>query len=282
MDYVVIGAGLTGLHIAQELQNRNQTYTILEKSKGLGGRIATRRIDDLGLDHGALFLDSIDKNLPLETISTDLGHFVSGGMNQIAKLMAKDLKIMKEQKVAKLKPHDQSWHIETEEGLVLESKNVILTAPLPQALDLLSQNHLAPNENHELYAIKYTKALILLVTLESTENFSSSIFEGHHFQFMKERKLHPKGLVIQCSPEFSEKYFDQAEAVSTDEILKIFKRSPLANLKIEKSELKKWRYSRPITTYSQRFLELHPGLYLCGDGFGLPLESSKALINHLL
>jgi renalase len=282
MDYVIIGAGLTGLHIAQALENRNQTYTILEKSKGLGGRVATRRIDDLGLDHGALFLESIDLNLPLKAFSTVLGNYVPGGMNQIAKFMAKDLKILKEQKVSKLKPLDKSWHLETEEGLILESKNVILTAPLPQALDLLSQNDLAPKENHELYAINYTKALILLAILESTENFSSQIFEGHHFQFMKERQLHPEGLVIQCSPEFSEKYFDQPEAVSTDEILKIFKRSPLGNLKIEKLELKKWRYSRPIATYSQKFLELHPGLYLCGDGFGLPLESSKALINHLL
>jgi predicted NAD/FAD-dependent oxidoreductase len=38
----IIGAGLTGLTIAQEL-NTHLNVTIFEKSRGVGGRIATRR-----------------------------------------------------------------------------------------------------------------------------------------------------------------------------------------------------------------------------------------------
>ena len=282
MDYVIIGAGLTGLHIAQSLHSQNKNYVILEKSKGLGGRVATRRIDDLGLDHGANYLDEAINNMPFPLKSSEHGHYVTGGMNQIAKFMAQNLNIQKEQKLSVIKKSQAGWMLETEEGLKLETKHIIITAPVPQALELLEKNDLAPSKDHELYSIHYTKALIFLAILNSCDEMKSMSFENHSFHLMKERNLHPKGLVIQCSADFSEQYFDRPEATTVAAILDFMKRSPFGPLQIEKHELKKWRYSRPLKTYSQNFIELHPHLFLCADGFGLPLESAQALINRLL
>ncbi len=282
MEYVIVGAGLSGLQLGNALQQQNKDYLILEKSKGLGGRIATRRIDELGLDHGALFLDEKPHYSNSQIEQTTRGYFSPGGMNQIAKIMARDLKIKKEQKLSHIKKSTSGWLLKTEEGLELESQKLILTAPLPQALELLEKNDLAPIKDHELYSIQYTKALILLAILESCEGFKSTIFENHEFQLMKERNLHPKGLVLQCSAEFSELHFEDPEMTSLSAINDFIKRSPFASAKIEKSELKKWRYSRPLKTYSQPYIELHPHLFVCGDGFGLPLKSSEALINRLL
>lgn len=282
MEYVIVGAGLSGLHLGNALQQNKINYLILEKSKGLGGRIATRRIDELGLDHGALYLDEKPSSLNSLFEQTDRGYFTPGGMNQIAKSLARDLKIQKEQKLSQIKKSTSGWLLKTEEGLELETQNLILTAPLPQALELLEKNGLAPKKDHELYSIQYTKALILLAILESCEGFKSTIFENHEFQLMKERNLHPQGLVIQCSPEFSEHHFENPEMTSLSAIADFIKQSPFASAKIEKSELKKWRYSRPLKTFPQPFIELHPNLFLCGDGFGLPLQSSQLLINRLL
>lgn len=50
----IIGAGLAGLTLAHALQHKADIL-ILEKSRGVGGRMATRRIDDFAFDHGALF-----------------------------------------------------------------------------------------------------------------------------------------------------------------------------------------------------------------------------------
>lgn len=50
----VIGAGLSGLVVAQGLADRAQVR-IFEKSRGYSGRMATRRRDDYQFDHGAQF-----------------------------------------------------------------------------------------------------------------------------------------------------------------------------------------------------------------------------------
>jgi predicted NAD/FAD-dependent oxidoreductase len=41
---VVVGAGIAGLSAAEVLQARGVTVVVLEKSRGVGGRLATRRI----------------------------------------------------------------------------------------------------------------------------------------------------------------------------------------------------------------------------------------------
>jgi predicted NAD/FAD-dependent oxidoreductase len=50
---VVLGAGLTGLVAAGRLEAAGHEVTVLEKSRGAGGRMATRRRDALQFDHGA-------------------------------------------------------------------------------------------------------------------------------------------------------------------------------------------------------------------------------------
>ena len=50
----IIGAGLAGLTLARRLRGF-ASVTVLEKSRGLGGRMATRRSDNFEFDHGAQF-----------------------------------------------------------------------------------------------------------------------------------------------------------------------------------------------------------------------------------
>ena len=50
----IIGAGISGLTVAKELSKLNEV-TIFDKSRGVGGRMATKRIDDYHFDHGAQF-----------------------------------------------------------------------------------------------------------------------------------------------------------------------------------------------------------------------------------
>ena len=56
-DTIVIGAGLAGLTCARQLQQQGYKVIILDKSRGVGGRIATRRIDNIPVDRGLFFLE---------------------------------------------------------------------------------------------------------------------------------------------------------------------------------------------------------------------------------
>ncbi len=48
----VVGAGLAGLGAARALAGAGREVVVFEKSRGLGGRLATRRVEGAVLDHG--------------------------------------------------------------------------------------------------------------------------------------------------------------------------------------------------------------------------------------
>ena len=52
-EVAIVGAGIAGLAAARALDTQN--YMIFEKSRGPGGRLASKRIDDLRVDIGAQF-----------------------------------------------------------------------------------------------------------------------------------------------------------------------------------------------------------------------------------
>lgn len=56
LDVAVIGAGIAGIICAQQLRQLGYRVVVVEKSRGLGGRIATRRVQDGYADHGARYL----------------------------------------------------------------------------------------------------------------------------------------------------------------------------------------------------------------------------------
>jgi predicted NAD/FAD-dependent oxidoreductase len=61
VDTLIVGAGLSGLVLARRLQAAGQKVQILEKSRGFGGRIATKRVEDVAFDTGAQFITVRDE-----------------------------------------------------------------------------------------------------------------------------------------------------------------------------------------------------------------------------
>jgi predicted NAD/FAD-dependent oxidoreductase len=57
----IVGAGLAGAGAAYALGSTDHTVTILEKSRGVGGRAATRRRNDCRYDHGANYVKLPDE-----------------------------------------------------------------------------------------------------------------------------------------------------------------------------------------------------------------------------
>lgn len=55
-EIVVIGGGIAGLALGRELERAGKRPVILERSRGVGGRVATRRVEGQAVDHGVLFL----------------------------------------------------------------------------------------------------------------------------------------------------------------------------------------------------------------------------------
>ncbi len=57
---IVIGAGIAGLSAARALADAGAAVLVLERARGVGGRVATRRFDDQPVDFGVAFFHGRD------------------------------------------------------------------------------------------------------------------------------------------------------------------------------------------------------------------------------
>ncbi len=168
-DVAVIGAGIAGLVCAQQLTQAGYSVRIVEKSRGLGGRVATRRLYGTCADHGACYLkpkgellrrflellhqrhvleiwtDTVydfksDSGLTIANTSLPTPRYVApGGMSAIAKFLAQDLEILLNQRVIAITPTpENSWRLTLESSNEeLTAASVVVAIPAPQALMLL-------------------------------------------------------------------------------------------------------------------------------------------------
>jgi renalase len=171
-DVVVIGAGLAGLTAGRHLHRNGYRTLIMEKSRGLGGRLATRRVDDQPIDHGCRFLtpfeqtDSALINQLLQagvitswradryhlTASGDLRargdnttyYVAPQGMTAVAKFLAAELPVYRSCRVTRLRLTGQTWTVQWDNALgqteTAEARSVIAAIPAPQILPVLSHS----------------------------------------------------------------------------------------------------------------------------------------------
>lgn len=302
-DFIIVGAGLTGLALNRELCHfaPEAHHLIIEKSKACGGRMATRRISDMKFDHGAQFLKKTEASESLLKFWQQCGvlnffpqrgpdsYFGTDGMTQLAKKLAERASVQYNSKIVRIKRADREWISYNEKGDGYKSKNIVLTCPLPQSLEILS--HSSISFESSLNDIKYSKALVVLVELES------EILGGVEYLEMNDREIFSitsqfsKGLskspayVVVMSDLWSEEFFDLNENVILEKTNQILK-SYFSEYQFKQGQVKKWRYSRPVATFKNLFYRVEEGLYLAGDAFGGAslngaLRSAYALFDHL-
>lgn len=316
-DAVIVGAGISGLTLAHDLKALNKKVIVIEKSKSVGGRMATRRDENATYDHGAQFYrvkktDPSMWDLPLVQNQIVLTWFkqeeseyraASKGMTQISKFLATDLEIKFNEKVMSI---DQTANahlkVHCESGKIFEAQQVFITSPLPQSLMILKSSEIEyPNS---LDSIQYAKALVGLFELKISgnqvlpftyeQNINSAIYSISNQQ-SKSVSVVPAATVV-MTPEWSEDHFENNENETLLLISKLFQES-MASKGIEvalvKSQLKKWRYSHPMKAYEAPFevVGTHKNIFLLGDAFVGPssrfgsipgaVDSAKELIQHL-
>ncbi len=265
---IIIGAGITGLTLARELikSGQNNSLCILEKSRGLGGRLATRRGESTRFDHGIPEITPAE----LALLGISRGDFPTEGATSIAKHMARDLPVEKNTRAIELRSRGSHWEVITECGKSIIGETIILTAPLPQALELLKKSAIA--YAHELETIHYEMAIVALLEGSGLPTVHA-ITRNPDSDFLSIVNEHEKGISSQpawtltFSPEWSRTRFEWSEEDIRDAALSALKRKwPSFAGSIE---IKKWRYSKPIGHFPGSFFKVasKPDLYLAGDAF---------------
>lgn len=136
----VVGAGLAGLVAAARLAAAGCAVTVYEKSRGLGGRLATRRSDWGAFDHGAPVVNCEAMLMaPLRERDAcapwgDIGHVGLPGMSGLVRPLAEGLDIRSGTEVAGLVPAPDGVWLRFAEGEAAGPfARVILAVPAEQA-----------------------------------------------------------------------------------------------------------------------------------------------------
>ena len=186
---IIIGAGMAGLTAARALVQHGWQVTVLDKGRGVGGRLATRRIENSRADHGAQYFSArtpafqeqvqhlIDGgvvrqwNLPKNNLAdssfTHPRYIGSEGMNAIAKHLAQSIRVKTSERAIIIKAIPGGCRVTTESGNQFEADSLLITVPAPQALALVQDSDLpiGSDAHQVLAAIAYEPCIAVMALL---------------------------------------------------------------------------------------------------------------------
>lgn len=311
-DVLIIGAGIAGLTLAQRLQTAGLQVLVIDKSRGVGGRLATRRVGEDRLDHGLPYLEIqgphtaamiaqwLGRDLiqplgdlvtwsPSQGFQTDNRTLWSSteGINSIAKHIAQNLTIARDQRAIWIRPQADHWQIGIEHQTHTHAaRTLVLTQPAPQAGELV-----APLPwGQELKNIPYEPCIAVLAGYGDPLSPAWSGCTWDHPTLAWTAWEHHKRrqgttLLIQSSAAYAQDRFDHPNPHHLGHDLIAQLRAYLPEIPPHPLWLQvhRWRYARCQNPLGDTplLLQNHPPLWYCGDGCGdRGLEGAIANAHH--
>ena len=321
---VVVGAGISGLLAAKTLHEKGWTVTVLDKCRNVGGRMATRRVGRGNFDHGSQFFTVRGERFA-GLVEDWLGAGVAAewtrgfadsegrpnedgypryrgaeGMTSIPKYISRGLDVRTGERVARVDDNEDGWEIVCESGARVAGNALVLTAPVPQALDLASSGDysLPDGARRYLEAVSYDPCLALMVLLDDSTGVpepGGMQIKGEPLDWISDNSRkgisEAPAITVHAGPEWSRSHFEDEEMEITESIISHagdYLGTDLAPAVVETS-LARWRYSWVTNPHPEPCLVASddPPLVFCGDAFGQPKVEGAALsglaaADHLL
>ncbi len=303
MRVVVVGAGIAGLMAAQSLVENGHDVVVVDKGRSPGGRLATRRIDNATLDHGAqfftvrdpLFKSHVEKWIASGVVTEWCRGFDSTaqnndgfpryrgvrGMTDIAKHLAQGLDVRCNTLAFSIaRGTTTKWQVNIDDGSVLDADAIIVTSPLPQTYALLVTADIELPES--MMRTEYDRTICLLAVLNQSSAVASPgglQNPDETFSFIADNAI--KGissavaLTLHANPQFSLEHWD-APQQDVHDLLLTRAKPWIGDATVVTSQVKKWRFATPLTIWQERYWA-NDMIVLAGDAFGGPKIEGAAL-----
>ncbi len=297
---IILGAGLAGLASARHLRSKGHEVAIIDKGRGVGGRLATRRMGEARLDHGAQFFTTrggLFKEMVAE--ATDAGavkewcrgfteqdgfsrYRGSDGMTSLAKWLATSLDVGLGIEVDRVETAEGKVRFLASDGaIVAEGDQAVVTAPIPQMLNLFDRGNVRADSelDHALRSTDYFATFALLASVEgkpAIDEPGGMQFDEGPFTFIADnhrKGISPVGaLTFHAEHDYSLRRFDDNPTEVHAELLE--QAAPwIGDARIIESQLKKWRYAGPVTPLPEPTYVIEADdarIALAGDAFAGP------------
>ena len=304
-DLLVVGAGMAGLTAAAQVQEAGHAVVVVDKGRGVGGRLATRRVGEAAFDHGAQFMtarnprfaavvaDWLGRDIVREWYRTHPGS--SGehprwcgvpGMTAMAKDLALDLDVSLGQRVVAVRRASEGWSAHLEDGGALVARAVLLTPPVPQSLALLQAGavELPAAWVTRLEAIDYECCLAVMAVLDGPSRIpppGGLALEEGPIAWIADNQA--KGVsarpavTLHASGTFSREHWEDDRLRCADDLLR--EATPYLGANVTEMRVHGWRYSKPVRVDASPCLVLDssPPLVIAGDAFAGPRVEGAAL-----
>lgn len=286
----IVGAGVSGLSCARALQAAGCEVVVLEKSRSLGGRVASRTWENCRVDHGAPYFSAQNEDFRREVIEPlgddwreltapildEAGQpileppqsrlYGMRGNNQMGRFLAEDVEVRRETPVTRLEPQAGGWLVD---GQAYDA--VVSCAPWPQTAALLGDDAGAQSEGYQRAWTVFLRydgaptgptAEIFGRRWETHPDLIWSGVENH-----KEGRI-PEGktvLVVHSTDAFARAHWETEKEDVAYRLAEIVAPHWELPARPEAVFAHRWKFSRQADDADLHGLELPPGLAICGD-----------------
>lgn len=301
-DIIIVGAGVAGLVAANHLQQLGLNVLVLDKGRSVGGRMATRRIQNGIADHGAQFFTARTRTFQAQVDewmaqgivriwgygwsdgslkrSAPDGHpryVAESGMNQLTQHMAKPLKsVQLNIEIGTISFANGIWTLTATDRTVYTCRMLLMTPPVPQSLKLLENVGLNEQVKHTLERIQYAPCLAGLFVVEgNVELPTPGAIQNNNAPAYWIGDNRAKGIsqqqiiTVHIDGLNSRQRYDLPDEDNLAWIEAMLKPILGEDARISEAQLKKWRYASPLTTHPFDTLVCDDlPLAFAGDAFG--------------
>jgi renalase len=307
MKVAIVGAGMAGLSAASRLREAGVDCTVFEKSRGLGGRMATRRVDGLQFDHGAQYFTARGARFQSRLAQWQSQGVVAEwrpgkwvgtpGMTAPARSLAEGLRVIREYRVTGLAGGPGHWRLVSDGAaahpIAAESFDAVIVAvPAPQVGPLAAS---AGIRFAELERVRYAPCLALMLAFDRAAGMgecSLSPPDGP-VGWIARNATKPgrtdalETLVVHATPAWSRAHLEDAEQGIADALLRCL-RPYVGDAEPVVRVVHRWRYARVEHAAGVPFLwDPTQQAGACGDWTGgarveSAFDSGEALADALI
>jgi predicted NAD/FAD-dependent oxidoreductase len=282
----VIGAGMAGLTAARKLAKAGAMVTVFEKSRGCGGRLATRRIDGGAADHGAQYFTAREPGFkawvaraklegaagawtPRGKDSEDEWLVGLPGMSQLVDALIDGFKVAMEHQVTSILSVDGRFVLSFKDtGDIGGFERVVVAVPAPQAEALIGAFG-APFD--KIGSVVMAPCWALIAGFDQTVDPGFDMRRGVDALQWIARSLSKPGRageiwLAQASPDWSRRHLEEPAETVIPVMLGMLEKAtgPLPTPVFLTAH--RWRYALVEKAVGETFLMSPDGLIgVCGD-----------------